>query len=180
MRSRARANGLPQQAEGSLATPWGRVWVLAGPRGLTRVALPPAGAIADGASASPLEASRRLLDEAITQLEAYFAGTLRRFTLPLDLAAGTPFERRVWQATAQIEYGRVRTYGELAALIGNPLGARAVGKALGRNPVPVVVPCHRVIQQGGGLGGFSSGIDLKRKLLAHEGYLLDIVDGSDR
>jgi len=122
-----------------------------------------------------LAAGQRWLAESLAQLEAYFAGRLRRFTLELDLSAGTLFERRVWRAAARIPYGQVMSYGELAARAGSPLGARAVGRALGRNPIAVVVACHRVVQQDGGLGGFSAGLGLKRKLLAHEGYLLDMA-----
>ncbi|MEA3407516.1 MAG: methylated-DNA--[protein]-cysteine S-methyltransferase [Chloroflexota bacterium] len=116
-----------------------------------------------------------LLAEARHQLEQYFAGNRRRFDLPLDLRAtsSTPFQRRVWQATRQIPYGAVRSYGEIARAIDSPRAARAVGQALGRNPLLIVVPCHRVVRSDGGLGGFGAGLDNKRALLTLEGYLKD-------
>ncbi|MCS0638495.1 methylated-DNA--[protein]-cysteine S-methyltransferase [Streptomyces sp. LP05-1] len=109
----------------------------------------------------------RPFTEAIRQLGAYFAGELTAFQLPLDLT-GTPFQRRVWELLLTIPYGETRTYGELAALLGNPHASRAVGLANGRNPVGIVVPCHRVIGTGGGLTGYGGGLDRKRRLLAFE------------
>lgn len=104
---------------------------------------------------------------AIEQLRAYFAGRRRRFDLPLA-PAGTDFQRRVWQALCAIPYGATISYGELARRIGNPRGARAVGLANGANPLPVVVPCHRVIRANGALSGFGGGVPIKRALLALE------------
>jgi methylated-DNA-[protein]-cysteine S-methyltransferase len=92
----------------------------------------------------------------------------RRFTVPLDLSGLSPFHRRVLQATRRIPYGRTATYRDLARRVGRPRAARAVGQAMARNPVPLVIPCHRVVAAGGGLGGFSGGLDLKRRLLALE------------
>lgn len=101
------------------------------------------------------------------QLREYFAGRLRRFNVRLDLSALTPFQRRVLARCARIGYGRTKTYGQLAREIGRPAVARAVGGALGRNPVPLVIPCHRVVAGNGSLGGFSAeqGVKLKRRLL---------------
>lgn len=110
-----------------------------------------------------------LLDEARAQLAAYFAGRLRRFDLALA-PQGTPFQRRVWSALADIPWGETRNYGELAAAIGRPGAARAVGGANGRNPLPIVLPCHRVIGADGSLTGFGGGLPVKRRLLVLEGW----------
>lgn len=98
------------------------------------------------------------------QLAAYFASQLTVFDLPLELR-GTDFQRRVWAALRAIPYGETRTYGELAAAIGAPSASRAVGLANGRNPISIVVPCHRVVGAGGSLTGYAGGVDRKRALL---------------
>lgn len=103
------------------------------------------------------------------QLVEYFEGERREFTFPIRLR-GTPFEMTVWQALRGIPYGDTMTYGELAQAIGILNGARAVGGANGRNPLPVVVPCHRVVAADGALGGYGGGLDLKRRLLELEGH----------
>ncbi len=105
--------------------------------------------------------------EAVRQLGAYFAGELKVFDLPLA-PEGTPFQRRVWEELRRIPYGKTRSYGELAGRLGMPTGARAVGAANGRNPLPVVVPCHRVIGANGALTGFYGGLFLKEALLELE------------
>jgi O-6-methylguanine DNA methyltransferase len=104
------------------------------------------------------------LDGAALQLEEYFAGQRKVFDLPLDLR-GTGFQLSVWRALRQIPFGETRTYAEVARAIGAPRAVRAVGAANGSNPVPIIVPCHRVVASGGGLGGYGGGLDLKRKLL---------------
>lgn len=109
---------------------------------------------------------------AAEELAAYFAGELRAFGTPLAVTAGTPFQRRVWAALADIPYGEVTTYGALAARLGVPGGARAVGLANGRNPVSIVVPCHRVLGAGGALTGYGGGTERKRFLLDLEGAVL--------
>ncbi|MFD9860680.1 methylated-DNA--[protein]-cysteine S-methyltransferase [Streptomyces alboflavus] len=101
------------------------------------------------------------------QLAAYFAAELTEFDLPLRLD-GTPFQRSVWQQLLEIPYGETRTYGELAAELGNPAASRAVGLANGKNPIGVIVPCHRVIGANGGLTGYGGGLDRKQRLLAFE------------
>lgn len=101
------------------------------------------------------------------QLTAYFAGELTEFDVPLDLH-GTPFQQRVWTALQGIPYGETTTYGELAAELGNPSASRAVGLANGRNPVSVIVPCHRVVGSTGSLTGYGGGLDRKRYLLDFE------------
>ncbi|MHB1509416.1 MAG: methylated-DNA--[protein]-cysteine S-methyltransferase [Acidimicrobiales bacterium] len=120
---------------------------------------------------SRLEAGRRgrpgAVAETLEQIDAYFEGRLRSFTLALQ-PAGTDFQRRVWTALADISYGETESYGELAARIGNPKACRAVGLANGRNPLPLVLPCHRVIGSNGSLTGYGGGLELKRWLLDHE------------
>ena len=107
---------------------------------------------------------------AIEQLGRYFAGELTRFDLPLELA-GTPFQQQVWTALLDIPYGQTATYGELAAGLGKPAASRAVGLANGKNPISIVVPCHRVIGSDGSLTGYGGGIDRKR-------FLLDLEQGA--
>ena len=107
------------------------------------------------------------LAEARAQLAAYFAGERQEFDLPLRLA-GTDFQRRVWAALREIPYGSTLSYGALAARVGTPGGSRAVGLANGRNPVAVIVPCHRVIAADGALGGYGGGLERKRTLLELE------------
>jgi len=111
-----------------------------------------------------------ILAEARGQLAAYFEGALRRFTLPLA-PNGTDFQRRVWRALEAIPYGATISYAELARRVGNTTAVRAVGAANGRNPIPIIVPCHRVIGSDGSLTGFGGGLDRKRWLLQHEGAL---------
>jgi methylated-DNA-[protein]-cysteine S-methyltransferase len=113
-----------------------------------------------------------LLAESIRQLEAYFEGMLREFTLPLDWSLSSGFNREVLRELAfGVPYGTVVGYGELARRVGQPGAAQAVGLAMGSNPLPVVVPCHRVVESDGGIGGFGGGLETKRKLLALEGVL---------
>ena len=118
-------------------------------------------------SGTPADGGCPLLDEAAGQLEAYFAGDRRHFDLPLDLA-GTPFQLRAWRALAEIPYGTTVSYAEQAHRLGRPSAVRAVGAANGQNPVPIVLPCHRVIGSDGSLTGFGGGLDVKRALLDHE------------
>jgi methylated-DNA-[protein]-cysteine S-methyltransferase len=108
-----------------------------------------------------------LLQAVADQLAAYFRGELTEFDLPVA-AAGTPFQQRVWEALQRIPYGETWSYGRLATEIGNPAASRAVGAANGRNPVSIVVPCHRVIGSTGRLTGYAGGLTTKEQLLAHE------------
>ncbi|HET6860083.1 MAG TPA: methylated-DNA--[protein]-cysteine S-methyltransferase [Streptomyces sp.] len=105
--------------------------------------------------------------ETVRQLDAYFTGELTEFDLPLHLA-GTPFQQRVWAQLQQIPYGETWSYGALAERIGNPAASRAVGLANGKNPVSIIVPCHRVIGAAGSLTGYGGGLDRKQRLLAFE------------
>ncbi|MFG2755429.1 methylated-DNA--[protein]-cysteine S-methyltransferase [Streptomyces wuyuanensis] len=113
------------------------------------------------------EPDPRPFREVVRQLDAYFAGELRDFDLPLHLA-GTTFQRTVWEQLLLIPYGETRTYGELAGALGNPGASRAVGLANGKNPVGIIVPCHRVIGTSGSLTGYGGGLDRKQRLLAFE------------
>lgn len=110
---------------------------------------------------------RPVLKEAEKQLSAYFSGKLRSFNLPICLK-GTPFQMSVWEALKGIPYGSTVSYGAIADLIGNPKAVRAVGYANGRNPIPIIIPCHRVIGADGSLTGYESGLDKKDWLLKHE------------
>ncbi|MCO1337911.1 cysteine methyltransferase [Kocuria polaris] len=111
------------------------------------------------------------LDPAAEQLDAYFAGRRRSFDLPVDFSLSTEFRRRVQEHLPQIAYGRTATYKELADLVGSPAAVRAVGTACATNPLPVVVPCHRVLRTDGGLGGYLGGLEAKTVLLTLEGAL---------
>jgi methylated-DNA-[protein]-cysteine S-methyltransferase len=123
--------------------------------------------------AEPVEdATAPVLAEAIRQLRAYFAGDRHDFALPLDWSLISGFNRQVLrELAAGVPYGSVVGYGDLAGRVGQPGGAQAVGAAMGANPLPVVVPCHRVVESDGGIGGFGGGLETKRKLLALEGVL---------
>lgn len=106
--------------------------------------------------------------EAMRQLGEYFAGRRKEFALPLDLS-GTPFQRSVWDALQSLRFGQTSTYQAIARHIANPKAIRAAGTAIGRNPVSIIVPCHRVLGTSGGLSGYAGGLERKRYLLAHEG-----------
>lgn len=110
------------------------------------------------------------LDELAAQLSGYFNGERQRFTIPLDLR-GTPFQQQVWRALQTISYGEVWSYRQLATAIGRPQASRAVGAANARNPVPILVPCHRLVSSSGTLVGYAGGIALKQRLLQREGAL---------
>jgi methylated-DNA-[protein]-cysteine S-methyltransferase len=153
-------------ASRSVDTPIGTLGLVATEQGLANVRWSAKGLPDD---------SSPLLDEAAAQLDAYFAGELTQFDLPLDLD-GTEFQRRCWLALATIPYGQTVSYGEQARRLGlGPASARAVGAANGQNPLPIVLPCHRVIGADGSLTGFGGGLDTKRFLLEHEGALLRLA-----
>ncbi|MFT4106134.1 MAG: methylated-DNA--[protein]-cysteine S-methyltransferase [Lacrimispora sp.] len=124
----------------------------------------------DFGASEPLDGVRRhteLTERTVGQLKEYFLGKRQEFDLPLK-PAGTEFQRKVWEALRAIPYGQTRTYGEIAASIGNPKACRAVGMANNRNPIPIIIPCHRVIGAGGSLVGYGGGLDKKVKLLELE------------
>ena len=127
--------------------------------------------LAERVSPRILEYSARL-DAVRRQLDEYFSGRREQFDMPLDWALIEGFRRRVLTATARIPYGGVSTYQDIAQQAGQPKGARAAGQALGGNPIPVVIPCHRVLRSGGGMGGYAGGTDRKEFLLRLEGAML--------
>lgn len=144
----------------TLSTPIGELLLMSDGAGLVALQFDDArrGAPTPGGEADPV------IVRASAQLREYFAGERRTFDLPLH-AAGTPFEQRVWDELRQIPYGETTSYGEIAGRIGEPAAARAVGRANGRNPIPVIVPCHRVVGADGSLTGFGGGLACKRVLL---------------
>ncbi|MGH9649222.1 MAG: methylated-DNA--[protein]-cysteine S-methyltransferase [Terriglobales bacterium] len=156
-------------------TRWGWMGAAASARGVRAIVLPKASRRAVEASlqgesrSSPRPAAA--LREARAQLEGFLAGTRRELDFPVDLSGGTVFQRRVWRAILRIPYGRVRSYKWVAARVGGTQYARAVGLALGANPLPIIVPCHRVVARDSSLGGFTGGLRTKRKLLQLEGTL---------
>lgn len=123
------------------------------------------------ASRWTLDANHALLQQAARQLTEYFAGQRRTFDLPLDLSTGTPFQQAVWRALLDVPFGQTCSYGKVSTTIGKPTAVRAVGGAIGRNPLSIVVPCHRVIGASGALTGYSGGMDRKVALLTLEGSL---------
>lgn len=161
-----------------LQTRLGWMGIAAGSRGINSLILP---------RPSQQEVTRRLQaefpqgivqgsapDEIARPLSEYAEGRCRRFALDVDLSGVRPFHRRVLEAIQDIPFGETRSYGWVAREIGEPKAARAVGRALARNPIPIIIPCHRVIASSGGLGGYGGGLPLKRKLLQLEGCILDI------
>lgn len=173
---RAESEGLLDVAYANVESPFGSLLLAATPRGLVRVSLPgydPDEALEELAGrVSPrvLEAPARL-DDARRQLDLYFEGRLTRFDLPLDWRLSKDFRRRALRAVASIPYGQTRTYMQVAASAGNERAVRAAGTACGSNPIPIVVPCHRVLRTGGALGGYGGGLPMKRALLELEGFL---------
>ena len=174
-RRRAAAEGLADVAYDRIETPFGDYLAAKTPRGLVRLAFlwrydegDAVEELARRVSPRVLRAPERL-DDVRRQLEEYFAGGRRRFELPLDRSLMAGFSRKVLNRTARIPYGRVSTYLEVAAGAGSPRAYRAAGNALANNPIPIVVPCHRVLATGGGLGGYGGGLEMKRRLLDLEG-----------
>jgi methylated-DNA-[protein]-cysteine S-methyltransferase len=173
---RIAAEGLADVSYAPVDSPFGPLLVAATKRGLVRVAFPEEDADATlerlamrispriVEAHEPLDAIRRELDE-------YFDGRRTQFALPLDWTLVGTFGRRVLRVTSQIPYGGVLSYMEVAAEAGSPRGSRAAGNALGANPIPIVVPCHRVLRSGGALGGYGGGLERKRFLLELEGAL---------
>jgi methylated-DNA-[protein]-cysteine S-methyltransferase len=170
----AEAEGILDVAYRTVDTPIGPLLLAATEQGLVRVAYPNQGhdavlqALADRVSPRVLLAPARL-DPVARQLEDYFAGRRRRFDLPLDWRLSTGFRSTVLHHLAtDVGYGRTASYAALAALAGNPKAVRAVGTACATNPLPVVVPCHRVVRSDGGMGNYAGGVDAKRTLLELE------------
>ncbi|MFP5317075.1 MAG: methylated-DNA--[protein]-cysteine S-methyltransferase [Acidimicrobiia bacterium] len=166
--------GLLDLAYRTVDSPLGPLLVAATPDGLVRVAFDCEGhdavlaALAERVSPRVLRAPARL-DDAARQLDEYFAGDRRGFDLPLDLRLASPFRRAVVRQLAAIAYGTTASYATVAAAVGNPAAVRAVGSACATNPVPVVLPCHRVVRSDGSIGRYLGGTELKRALLDLEG-----------
>jgi methylated-DNA-[protein]-cysteine S-methyltransferase len=174
---RAADQGLLDVAYTSLDYPVGRVLVAATRRGLVRIAFGDfiesdhvLEELSDRISPRVLEVPS-YFDGLRRELDEYFAGRRTKFDLPLDWRLTRGFGRRVLKRTAEIPYGGVSTYSDIAAAAGSPRAFRAAGNALGTNPIPIVVPCHRVLHRGGGLGGYGGGLERKELLLRLEGAL---------
>jgi methylated-DNA-[protein]-cysteine S-methyltransferase len=163
--------------EGIIASPWGPICLGGIDEGLTHVHFQH--------DAHPLDAQASgrtppgYFDQAIQQLREYFEGTRRTFNLPLA-PPGTAFQQRVWQALQHIPYGHTITYQDLAVRLGQPTASRAVGSANGRNPIAIIVPCHRVIGRDGRLRGYAGGLHIKQQLLQHEGAWPQSSDAADQ
>jgi methylated-DNA-[protein]-cysteine S-methyltransferase len=171
---RAGAEGLLDVAYTTVDSPFGPLLIATTPRGLVKVSLPsqdPEEALQDLATRiSPrvLEAPARL-EDIRHQLDLYFEGKLHEFDLPLDWQLSKGFRLRALRAIDRIPYGRTRSYTQIAASAGNERAVRAAGTACGSNPIPIVVPCHRVLRSGGALGGYGGGLPMKEALLELEG-----------
>jgi methylated-DNA-[protein]-cysteine S-methyltransferase len=176
LRARIAAEGLADVSYAPVDSPFGEMLVAVTDRGVVRLAFPEED---DDAVLETLarRISPRIVeapappDSVARELEEYFSGRRREFELALDWALIGPFGRRVLRVTSEIPYGGVLSYAEVAAEAGSPRGSRAAGNALGSNPIPIVIPCHRVLRTGGALGGYGGGLDRKRYLLKLEGAL---------
>ena len=174
LRARAEAEGAVDVGYATVDSPFGPLLVATTRRGLVRLAYPNEPVehalqeVATGVSPRVLE-SPRMTEEVRRELDEYFGGERHRFEFRVDWTLTKGFARRVLQATARIPYGRVTTYAHVAGRAGNPRAYRAAGNALGSNPIPIVVPCHRVLHSTGGLGGYTGGLYRKEFLLALEG-----------
>ncbi len=157
-------------------TPIGEVWVAASDSGVCAVGLVRGHPdkllawLSKHIGPEHRYAENDLLIRAVAQLQEYFSGERQEFDIPLD-RRGTPFQQRVWDEVARVPYGTVVSYGEIAARIGRPLAARAVGGAMRANPIPIFIPCHRVVGADGTLGGYGAGLDIKAALLRLENAL---------
>ncbi|HET6831183.1 MAG TPA: methylated-DNA--[protein]-cysteine S-methyltransferase [Solirubrobacterales bacterium] len=173
---RAADEGILDLAYARMDSPLGELLAVSTPDGLVHLGYPnrPLDAQLEGLAQriSPrIVESPRRLDEVRSELDEYFEGRRRRFDLALDWQLTGGFVRAVLERTASIPFGETRTYGEVAAAAGSPRAFRAAGSALGANPIPIVVPCHRVLRSGGALGGYGGGLDAKRELLELEGVM---------
>lgn len=170
----AEREGLLDVAVAHMDSPIGELLLASTPLGLVRVSFfghdETLAELASRVSPRVLDAPRRL-DDVRRQLDEYFAGRRQSFEIPIDWALVGDWGRRILAACARIPYGEVRTYGEMAAAAGSPKASRAAGTALGHNPVPIVVPCHRVLRSGGAMGGYTGGLHIKEHLLRLEGVV---------
>ena len=175
-KARAAEEGLLDVSYTSMDSPFGPLLLASTKRGLVRVGLPNQDAdtllvdLAERVSPRVIEAPAEL-DEVRRELDLYFAGKLDHFDLPLDWRLSTGFRQRVLRAIDRIPYGQTRSYTEMARRAGNERAVRAAGSACGSNPIPLVVPCHRVLRTSGALGGYGGGLPMKQALLELEGVL---------
>jgi methylated-DNA-[protein]-cysteine S-methyltransferase len=172
----AARDGLVDVALGTLDSPVGELLVAVTPRGVVYVAFESQDrdellATFSRRLSPRILTSAKATDPARRELSEYFTGGRRQFDLPLDRRLMTPFARQVLAATTKVEFGHVSTYGQIAKRIGRPSASRAVGAALGSNPIPIVVPCHRIVGVGGRLTGYAGGLDRKERLLIFEGSI---------
>ena len=171
--ARAKREGLVRVGYGIMDSPLGPLWIAVGPRGVVNIHY--------GVTPDPRELARitraygpgvlpdrRSCDRVLTELDQYFAGRRKRFDVEVDLAPLTPFQQRILMATARVPYCELTTYKVVARQAGNEQASRAAGAALGANPIPIVVPCHRIVAADGTLGGYAGGLPAKRRLLALE------------
>jgi len=171
--ARAKREGLETVGYGIVDSPLGPLWIAVGPKGVL--------AIHYGAEPEATELARivrtygpgllpdtKRADPVARQLDQYFAGKRKSFDVPVDLSTLTDFQRRILAATARVGFGDVSTYGKVAAKAGSEKASRAAGQALGSNPIPIVVPCHRILASDGSLGGYAGGLEAKRRLLRLE------------
>ncbi len=160
-----------------MTSPVGPIWVASTETGLCAVTLGDAQPdalfdwLAEHVGQKQPQEDAEAMKPALTQLREYFSRVRRAFDLSLDVR-GTAFQRAVWEAVARIPYGETASYGEIAQRVGKPRAARAVGAAVGANPLPIIIPCHRVIGADGSLTGYGSGLDVKERLLRLEGVSL--------
>ncbi|MDP9189186.1 MAG: methylated-DNA--[protein]-cysteine S-methyltransferase [Actinomycetota bacterium] len=174
--ARAEREGLVEVAFATVESPYGELFLAATERGVVKLGLPNLGTdgvleqLADEISPRVLESPERL-DPARRELDAYFSGRLERFETPVDWRLSRGFFDKVLHVVAKIPYGSTLSYGEVAEKAGNPRAFRAAGSACGANPVPLIVPCHRVVQAGGNPGNYGGGPEMKRALLELEGGL---------
>jgi len=150
-------------------SPIGRLYIFSTDKGICQIAV----SVPTGKFKEIIEINSKssLLKNCSRQLENYFNGKRKAFTIPLDFLEGTEFQKEVWKVLRKIPYGQTLTYKAVALKIRRPKACRAVGNAVGKNPVPIIIPCHRVVREGGRLGGFALGIKIKKKLLKLEGVL---------
>jgi O-6-methylguanine DNA methyltransferase len=172
----------PRTARGTFPSPIGALHAAATEHGVCAIALPGHKPdewlvrVARRVGGRAVEGNNAVLERLREELCQYFAGGLSQFETPLDLLWGTPFQRSVWAALRSIPCGQTRSYGWVAEAIGKPTAARAVGQAVGSNPIPILIPCHRVIASDGSLGGFGGGLACKTALLYTEGVIPDRAD----
>jgi len=172
-RAAALREGLVDVRYDVVDSPVGELFVACTPRGLCRLSYTVEGQDEVVSRIFGARVLRSPLDEVRRELDEYFEGIRRDFELPIDLRVA-PFHEAVLHELARVPYGQVDTYGHLAALVGRPKAARAVGTVMNRNPIPIVLPCHRIVGANGSLTGYGGGLDVKRRLLELEGATLTL------